>query len=37
MLRGRMGKEYGADTGKGEVYPEDHEVAEDEVDDGGVI
>ena len=37
MLRGPMGKEYGAATGKGEVYPEDHEVVEEEVDDGGVI
>lgn len=38
MLRAPMGKEYGADTGNGEVLPEDDEVAEEEeVEDGGVI
>lgn len=38
MLRAPMGKEYGADTGNGEVLPEDDEVAEEEeVEEGGVI
>lgn len=37
MLWAPIGKEYGADTGNGELCPEDDEVAEDEVDEGGVF
>lgn len=32
-----MGKEYGAEIGNGEVCAEEDEVAEEKVDDGGVI
>lgn len=32
-----MGKEYGADNGNGEVCAEDEEMAEEAVDDSGVI
>lgn len=37
MLRVPIGKVYGADIENGEVCPEDDEVAEEEVDNGGVI